>query len=81
MVLNLDTREIGSEYLDIFEVWCWRRLEISCTDRVRNEVLRRVIGEEYPAYSRRKAKRVGHILRGNCFLRRVIEGEVEGRIL
>jgi hypothetical protein len=49
-------------------------MEISCTDRVRNEeVLRRVKGEEYPAYS--------HILRGNCFLRPVIAGEVEGRIL
>ena len=36
---NLDTWESGSEYI----MWCWRRMEISYTDRVRNEeVLRRV---------------------------------------
>ena len=29
----------------------------------------------------RKANWIGHILRGNCLLRHVIEGEVEGRIL
>ena len=29
---------------------------------------------------RRKANWIGHILRGNCFLKQVIEGKIEGRI-
>jgi hypothetical protein len=33
-------RNIGRKYLDIFVVWCWRRMdEVSWTDRVRSEVL------------------------------------------
>jgi hypothetical protein len=27
----------SSEYLESFEIWCWRRMEISCTDYVRNK--------------------------------------------
>jgi len=29
---------------------------------------------------RRKANWIGHIVRGNCFLKHVIEGKIEGRI-
>jgi hypothetical protein len=63
---------------------CWRRKEkISWTDHVRNEeVLLRVkecsnIPDEI---SKRKAKWIGHILRRNCLLQRVIEGKVKGGI-
>jgi hypothetical protein len=36
-------RKVDQKYLESFEVWCWRRMEISWTDRVRNEeVLHRV---------------------------------------
>jgi hypothetical protein len=38
-------------------------------------------GQEYPKkIKRRKANRIGHILRRNCLLKHVIEGNVEGRI-
>jgi hypothetical protein len=29
---------------------------------------------------RRKANWIGHILRGNCLIKHVIEGKIEGRI-
>jgi hypothetical protein len=36
-------RKVDQKYLESFEMWCWRRMEISWTDRVRNEeVLHRV---------------------------------------
>jgi hypothetical protein len=34
-------RKVDQKYLESFEMWCWR-MEISWTDRVRNEVLHRV---------------------------------------
>jgi hypothetical protein len=57
--------------------------KIICTDRVKNEdVLHRV--EEKRNVLRmikiRKANWIGHILRRNCLLERVIEGKIEGRI-
>jgi hypothetical protein len=33
-----------------------------------------------PAIKRRKANWIGHILRGNCLLKHVIKGKLEGRI-
>jgi hypothetical protein len=65
-----------------FEMWCWRRMEISWTDRVRNEeALHRVKEERNVLHTikRRKANWIGHILRGNCLLKHVIEGKREGR--
>ena len=32
------------------------------------------------AMKRRKANWIGHVLRRNCLLRHVIEGQIEGRI-
>jgi hypothetical protein len=35
--------KVDQKYLESFEMWCWRRMEISWTERVRNEeVLHRV---------------------------------------
>ena len=56
--------------------------KISWTDHVRNEVLliakeqRNILHE----ISKRKANRIGHILRRYCLLQRVIEGKIKGRI-
>jgi hypothetical protein len=50
---------------------------------VRNEeVLHRVKEERniVNTIKRRKANWIGHILRGNCLLKHVIEGKLEGRI-
>ena len=56
---------------------------ISWTDRVRNEeVLLRVKEQRniLHAVNKRKANWIGHILRRNCLLQRVIEGKIKGRI-
>jgi coproporphyrinogen III oxidase len=69
---------IDQKYLESFEMWCWRRTEISWTDRVRNEeVLQRVKEERNIVHTvkRRKANWIGHILRRNCLLKHVIEGK------
>jgi hypothetical protein len=51
-------RKINQKYLKKFEMWCWRRMEISWTDRVKNEeVLHRVKEERNVIHTvkRRKA--------------------------
>jgi hypothetical protein len=77
-------RKLYEKHLANFEIWCWRRMEkISWTDRVRNEeVLHRVKEERNIVHTikRRKANWIGHILRRNCLLKHVIEGQLEGRI-
>jgi len=58
-------------------------MEISLTDRVRNEeVLHRVKGERNTLYTakRRKANWIGHVWRRNCRLKHVTEENIHGRI-
>jgi hypothetical protein len=61
-------------------MWCWRRMEkISWADHVRNEEVkeqRNILRE----ISKRKANWIGHILRRNCLLQRVIKGKLKGGI-
>ena len=63
---------------------CRRRMEkISWTDRVRNEEVLHGVKEEsniLHTVIRRKANWIGHILRGKCLLKHVIEGKSEGRV-
>jgi len=57
--------------------------KISWTDHVRNEdVLLRVKEQRNILHEirKRKAKWIGHILRRNCLLQRVIEGKIKGWI-
>jgi hypothetical protein len=57
--------------------------KISWTDHMRNEdVLLRVKEQRNILYEirKRKANWIGHILRRNCILQRVIEGKIQGRI-
>jgi hypothetical protein len=65
-------RAADQKYLESFEMWCWRRMEkISWADHVRNEeVLLRVNeqGNILPEIRKRKANKIGHILRRNCLL-------------
>jgi hypothetical protein len=74
-------RKVDQKYLESFEMWCWRRLEISWTDCVRNEVLHRVKEERNILHTikGRKANWIGYILRRNCLLKHVIEGRLGGR--
>jgi hypothetical protein len=56
--------------------------KISLTDRVRNEeVLQRVEEERNTVLTikGRKTNWIGHILRGNCLLQHVIDGNLEGK--
>jgi hypothetical protein len=55
-------------------------VNISWNDRVRNEeVVHRVKEERNVIHTvrRRKANWIGHILRGNCLLKHVIEGKIK----
>jgi len=56
--------------------------KISWTDLVRNEVLLRVKEQRNILHEirKRKANWIGHILRRNCLLQRVIEGKIQGVI-
>jgi hypothetical protein len=76
-------RKMDQKYLESFEMWCWRRMKIIWTDRVRNEeVFHRVKEERNIVHTikRRKADWIGHILRRNCLLKHVIEGTLEERV-
>jgi len=77
-------RAVDQKHLKSFKMWCWRRMEkINWTDHVRNEeVLLRVKEQRNILHerSKRKANWIGHILRRNCLLQRVIEGKIKWRI-
>jgi len=77
-------RAVDQKHLESFEMWCWTRMEkISWTDHVRNEeVLLRVNEQRNILHEIRKRKEneIGHILRRNCLLQRVIEGKIQGGI-
>ena len=75
---------VDHKHLESFEMWCWKRIEnINWTDHVRNEgVLLRVKEQRNILHEilKRKANWIGHILRRNCLLQRVIEGRIKGVI-
>jgi hypothetical protein len=77
-------RAVFQKHPESSKMWCWRRMEkISWTDRVRNEdVLLRVKEQRNILHKirKRKANWIGHILRRNCLLQRVTEGEIQGEI-
>jgi hypothetical protein len=73
----LDTSEGRSE---IPREWCWRRMEISWTDRVRNEEVLHRVKEERNIIHKikiRKANWIGDILCRNCLLKQVIQEKVD----
>ena len=77
-------RAVDQKFLESFEMWCWRSTgKISWTDHVRNEdVILRVKEQRNILHEirKRKANWIGHILRRNCLLQRVIEGKIQGGI-
>jgi hypothetical protein len=77
-------RAVDRKHLESFEMWCWRRIEkINWTDHVRNEeVFLRVKDQRNILLEtrKRKANWIGHILRRNCLLQRVIEVKIQGGI-
>jgi hypothetical protein len=77
-------RAVDQKHLESFKMWYWRRREkISWTDHVRNkEVLLRVKEQRNILHeiSKLMANWIGHILRRNCLLQRVMEGKIKGGI-
>jgi hypothetical protein len=73
---------VYQKHLESFEMWSWRRMEISWTDRVRNELLLTVKEQRNILHEiiKWKANCIGHILCGNCHLQQVIEGKTKGGI-
>jgi hypothetical protein len=72
-------RAVDQKHLESFEIWCWRKMEkTSWTDHVRNKVLLRIKKQWNILHEirNRKANWIGHILRRNCLLQRVIEGKI-----
>jgi hypothetical protein len=57
-------RKVDQKYLESFEMWCWRRMEIIWTDRVRNREILQGVKEESNILQRvrRNGKCTGHIL-------------------
>jgi hypothetical protein len=73
-------REVDQKCLKSFEMWCWRRMEISWTDRVRNEEMLHRAKEQrniLHTTKRREARWIGDVLRSNCYLKHVIEGKIQ----
>jgi len=55
--------------------------KINWTDRVKNEVLKRVKERNNPqTIKRRKANWSGHILCRNCLVKHVVEGKSDGKM-
>ena len=76
-------RKVDQKYLESFEMWCWRRMDISWTDHVRNkDVLHRVKAERNFLHTikRKKANWIGHVLCRNCLLKHLTEGKIEGML-
>ena len=74
-------RAVDQKHLESFEMSCWRRMEkISWADYVRNkEGLLTVMEQRNIPHEifERKANWIGHILRRNSLLQRVIEGKIK----
>ena len=77
-------RAVGQKNLESFEMWRWRRMEkIRWTEHARDEEeLLRVKKQRniLREISKGKVNWIGHILRRNCLLQRVIEVKIKGRI-
>jgi hypothetical protein len=76
-------RVTDQKHLESCEMWCWRRMEISRTDHVRNEeVLLRINEQRNILHEiiKWRANWIGHIIRRNCLLKQVIEGKIKVQI-
>jgi hypothetical protein len=82
-VTYVASKFLDQKHLESFEMWCWRRMEISCTNHVRNEDVLLGVKEQRNILhqtSKWKANWISHILSRNCLLRQVIEGKIKGGI-
>jgi len=75
-------RKVDQKYLQSFEMYCGTGIKrISWTERVRNEQIFQKVKEErnvLHTMKRKKSNWIGHILRRNCPLKHINEGQIEG---
>ena len=73
-------RKLERKYLESFEMWCWMRMEkIKWSEKLANEKVFERIRENRILINnilRRTVNCTGHILRINCLLHDVIEGQM-----
>jgi hypothetical protein len=76
----LDRVWYSQKYLERYDIWWWRRMEISSTDSLKNGLLLIVKKQSNILQTAEwmKANWVGCILCRNCFLKHVVEAKVEG---
>ena len=69
--------------IEAFEMWIWRRMErISWMEHITNEEVLRRVGEKRSlirTIRERQRRWIGHMLRGDSILRRILEGKMEGK--
>jgi hypothetical protein len=62
-------------------MWCWRRIEISWTNPVRNKEVLQSVKEKrnlLHTIKRRKTNWTGHVLHTNFLLKYITEGKIGG---
>ena len=73
-------KKLESRHLKSFKMWCWRRMEkIKWSENVTNEQVLESMGEKRALLNnsiRIKSNWIGRILRRNCLLHDVIEGQM-----
>ena len=76
-------KRVDRDRLEAFEMWCWRKmLGIKWMDKTSNRDVLDQAEEERSILSciwTRKKKWIGHVIRGDNLLRRVIEGRMLGK--
>ena len=76
-------KRVDRDRLEAFEMWCWRKmLGIKWMDKTSNRDVLDRAEEERSILSciwTRKKKWIGHVIRGDNLLRRVIEGRMLGK--
>ena len=81
---ELDYKESWALKVDVFELWCWRRLlRETWTERISNQSILKEISPEYSLEGlmlKLKLKNVGHLMqRTDSFEKTLMLGKIEGR--
>jgi hypothetical protein len=76
-IVNLTLRKLDQEYLESFEVWCWRRMEkINLADRMRDEEVEEK-GTFFIQENKGRLTKLVTSANRKCLLNNVCEGTVE----
>ena len=73
-------RKVDQKYLESFEMWSWKMMEIVWTDRAINDKVLHGVKDGrniLQTLKRREAGWIGHILLRSCPLEQVTEGNIK----